>query len=361
MLPAAFASEIETQFRARDIDVTISKCCQAIGIILPGVLFIADADQCSFQQSHDRGEYFFFRQTFPREIAFDTRANLRQDFAEVGQTIEFCLVTHLTPSRMISILLAASRIAADRLQVAFVDGTYPDIGPSRRDRKRANSREGPRSPDQSSVRGKVSKSLAGAHAPNAWHAVGHIPQSGNLGRSDRICRSESHFKLDGTSKTSTDVLKNGGIMDILLMVAIVLIALAIVTQAGVLLAMYLMSRRMTTKAEALIHESQRLIAPLELIMSNLRTVSDDLTESGKIAREQVLNVQDTINETRDVIRGQMAEVREVVLDTADEARDLVLRPIRHISALAMGISVGIRTFLFGKRRTGDTEGERPAA
>ena len=118
---------------------------------------------------------------------------------------------------------------------------------------------------------------------------------------------------------------------------------------------------MTVKAETLIDESQRLMGPLESITSNLKTVSNDLTESGKIAREQLVQVQDAVNETRDVIRGQLAEVREVVLDTADEARDLVLRPVRHFSALAMGIAVGIRTFLFGKRRSPGTEGERPAA
>jgi hypothetical protein len=150
-------------------------------------------------------------------------------------------------------------------------------------------------------------------------------------------------------------------MNTLLVAAIVLIALAVVTQAGVLLAMYLMSRRMTAKVETLINESQRLIGPFESITSNLKTVSDHLTESGKIARKQILQVQDAVTETRDVIRGQLAEVREVVLDTADEARDLVLRPVRHFSALAMGIAVGIRTFIFGKRRTPDTEGERPAA
>jgi hypothetical protein len=262
---------------------------------------------------------------------------------------------------MVSILLTVSRIATHGLKVTFLDLTNPDICPSRRNRQRANPREGCLGADQPPIRSKISKGFAGADAPNAGHAVGHIPQAGELGCGDGVCRYKAHINLYGTSKTSARRLsKTGEIMDTLLIVAIVLIALAVIAQTAVLVAMYLMSRRITTKAESLMSESQNVMRLVESVTSNLKAVSQDLTETGKIARGQVLNIQDCINETRDTIRGQMVEVREVVLDTADEARDLVLRPVRHFSALAMGIAVGIRTFLFGRRRT-VTDEERPAA
>jgi len=144
-------------------------------------------------------------------------------------------------------------------------------------------------------------------------------------------------------------------METLLMVAVVLIALAIVTQAGVLVAMYLMSRRISTKAETLMADTKKLIVPLESITSNLKILSDDLAETGKIARQQVLHVQEIVREAQDSIRGQIFEVRERVLDTVDEARDMVMRPIRQYSAIASGIAAGIRTFFAGRQQPVDTE------
>ena len=112
-------------------------------------------------------------------------------------------------------------------------------------------------------------------------------------------------------------------------------------------------------------DSRRLMAPLESITSNLTSVSNDLAETGKIAREQMVQCQEFISETRDTIRGQMFEVREMVLDTVDEARDIVMKPLRHGSALASGVAVGVRTFFSRKKETdiheSRTEPKYPAA
>jgi hypothetical protein len=133
-------------------------------------------------------------------------------------------------------------------------------------------------------------------------------------------------------------------METLLMVAVVLIALAVIAQAGVLIAMYLMSRRIAGKAEVLMDDSRRLMAPLESITNNLKTVSNDLSETGKIARAQAMHVQEIVTESQQSIREQIAEVRGVVTGTVQEARAIVLRPIRHYSAIAIGIAEGVRTF-----------------
>lgn len=155
-------------------------------------------------------------------------------------------------------------------------------------------------------------------------------------------------------------------MQTLLIVAVVVIALAVITQAGVLIAMYLLSRRITDKVEGLLDESRKLMTPLESITNSLKAVSADLAETGTMARAQVLHVQGLINETRDNIRGQLTDVRERVLDTIDEAREVVMRPIRQYSAIAMGIAEGIRTF-FGRKKEEvavveiQIEDEHPAA
>ena len=154
-------------------------------------------------------------------------------------------------------------------------------------------------------------------------------------------------------------------METVLMVAVVVITLAVIAQAGVLLAMYMLSRRLTGKVEVLMNESQTLITPLESITSNLTSASNDLAETGKIAREQIVECQEFISEARDMIRGQIFEVREMVLDTVDEARDTVMKPIRHYSAIANAVAVGVRTFFSRKKATDiheiQTEREYPAA
>ena len=138
-------------------------------------------------------------------------------------------------------------------------------------------------------------------------------------------------------------------MQTLLTVAVVVIALAVVTQAGVLMAMYLLSRRVTEKVQGLIDESQKLMAPLESITGNLKAVSDDLAQTGELAREQVLHIQGIITETRTSIHTQLFEVRERVLDTVDEARETVMRPIRQYAAIASAVAEGIRTFFAGTK------------
>src|SRR2546430_5402439 len=53
------------------------------------------------------------------------------------------------------------------------------------------------------------------------------------------------------------------------------------TQAGVLLAMYLLSRRVMDKVQGLIEETQKLMAPLESITSDLKAVSNDLAQTDR--------------------------------------------------------------------------------
>jgi hypothetical protein len=138
-------------------------------------------------------------------------------------------------------------------------------------------------------------------------------------------------------------------METLLMVAVVLTALAIVVQAGVLVSMYLLSRRLTDKAELLVNESRRLIAPLESITSNLKTTADQFAETGKIAHAQILNIQEFVLQTQANIQGQLAEVRAKVLEAVDQARTVVMRPVRQYAAIATGFAEGVRTFFKGRK------------
>jgi hypothetical protein len=152
-------------------------------------------------------------------------------------------------------------------------------------------------------------------------------------------------------------------METLLIVAIVLIALAVVTQAGVLVAMYLMSRRIGEKAERLMDDSRKFIAPMESITANLKVISDDLAETGKIARNQALHIQEFVSETHQAVHEQIADVRTTVQSTMNEARRFAMRPVREYSAVAMGIMAGLRTFFRRRPKPSESpfQAEPPAA
>jgi hypothetical protein len=108
-------------------------------------------------------------------------------------------------------------------------------------------------------------------------------------------------------------------METLLIVAVILTTLAIIVQAVVLVSMYLLSRRLTNKADLLMDDSQQ-------ITSNLKSVTNDMVE------------------------------------TSRSARTMVLKPVRKFSATARAIAEGLRTLV--KERKAETktaEKERPAA
>jgi hypothetical protein len=124
-------------------------------------------------------------------------------------------------------------------------------------------------------------------------------------------------------------------METLLTVAIILTVLAIIAQAGLLLGMYLMSRRLTGKADVIMDESRKVITPLQSVTDNLKEASHHAAESGKVAHAQMLHVQDMVNETHETIRGHL----------------------RQYGAFTDAVAEGLRT-LFRGRRTEGPKGER---
>ena len=133
-------------------------------------------------------------------------------------------------------------------------------------------------------------------------------------------------------------------MDTLLMVAVVLIALAIIVQAGVLVGMYLISRRLTDKVNSLVDDSRTFIGPLQTVTMNLKTATAELAEAGKIARDQAHAIEQTLNETRETIRVEVQDLRDRIVDTVETARATIMRPVHQWSAVASGVSEGLRYF-----------------
>src|SRR5215470_3874603 len=72
-------------------------------------------------------------------MAGDAGANARERLRERDEAAVLHFVTDLAPTRVITILFAAARVATGRLQVASRISADPDIGPGRRDHQRSNS------------------------------------------------------------------------------------------------------------------------------------------------------------------------------------------------------------------------------
>lgn len=143
-------------------------------------------------------------------------------------------------------------------------------------------------------------------------------------------------------------------METLLVVAIIVTALAVVVQAGVLVAMYLITRRVTDNVNGLVSEAYKLTAPLERIATNFRAASEDVVEIGKNAREELVRVESLLQDTQTAIRGEIQDIRDRVDETVDEIQRTVMRPVREWSAIATGVSVGLRSFFSRKPKAEET-------
>ena len=84
---------------------------------------------------------------------------------EVGKAVEFVKVAQRAPLRVIAILAAASRVAADRLQVALRVAADPHGRPRRRNRERTNARDLGCAREPVAVAVDVAKRVGGAFAP----------------------------------------------------------------------------------------------------------------------------------------------------------------------------------------------------
>jgi len=143
-------------------------------------------------------------------------------------------------------------------------------------------------------------------------------------------------------------------MNTLLVIAVIVTALGILVQAGMLIAMYSISRRLSDNVN-------RLTAPLESITSDLKAASDNLTEVGKIAREETRRAEQVLSEMQETIRIEIADFKERILDPVEEARHTVMRPLREWSAIAQGVAEGVRTFFRKRPPTTRQERQDPAA
>lgn len=172
-----------------------------------------------------------------------------------------------------------------------------------------------------------------------------------------------------------------------LSIFVFLTGMAVLLQAGVLLAMYIAMRKSGERMEALAAEvTTKLLPAFEEIKTKvlpaveqvneiitdarptLKVVAENLEETTGMLRNQVQRVDATVNDTVDRARLQIIRADELLtrtLDRVEQTSDIVhktvISPVRQFSGLMQGISVGLE-FLFagrGRRNGGRREERRP--
>jgi hypothetical protein len=144
----------------------------------------------------------------------------------------------------------------------------------------------------------------------------------------------------------------------LLTLFVALTAIAIVTQAGVLVGIYVMSKRLSDQVERFMKDTREMMVPIRSIAENLRTASANLVEIGLSARDQFRRVEAMVTDTGEALTVQLERfdrVSQNVIDrineTAEIVQDSVVRPAREVAAVAKGLSRGFGAFFFGRSRS----------
>lgn len=147
-------------------------------------------------------------------------------------------------------------------------------------------------------------------------------------------------------------------MEGLLTLFVALTAVAVITQAGVLVAIYLSSKRLNDQVDRFMKETREVIVPMKSIAENLRVASTNIVDIGVSAREQFRRVETMVAQTAEALHLQLGRLddasRDIVSrinETAQIVQDSVIRPVREVSALAKGFSRGFEALLFRRHRS----------
>jgi methyl-accepting chemotaxis protein len=149
-----------------------------------------------------------------------------------------------------------------------------------------------------------------------------------------------------------------------LTVALILVAIAVLMQAGAMMGIWLAVRKVPGQIETVRSDVKQRIDPLaqsvlEIVNNSrepLRTISANLAEISTILRNRTANADQVAAELLDKTRTQIIRVDKMVSElvekvetTADAVQKGVLGPISEVSAVVKGVRSGLE-FLFSRRR-----------
>jgi methyl-accepting chemotaxis protein len=153
-------------------------------------------------------------------------------------------------------------------------------------------------------------------------------------------------------------------MENLLIFFIAVTAAAVLLQAGILAGMYFAVRKTSAQVESLAEEVKTKVLPsaemahamINELRPKIESVIENVSVSTSTLRTQLERVDATLTDIVDRTRLQVIRADEFVTSTMDkleETREAVQRtvvsPVRQISGLVHGVTVGVEAF-FSRRR-----------
>ena len=149
-----------------------------------------------------------------------------------------------------------------------------------------------------------------------------------------------------------------------LTVALILVAIAVLMQAGAMLGIWLAIRKVPGQIESVRSDIKQRLDPLaqsalEIVNNSrepLRIIAANLAEISRIVRDRTSTADEVAAELLDKSREQIVRVDRMVSElvekvetTADSVQKGVLGPIQEVSAVVKGVRSGLE-FLFSRRR-----------
>ena len=154
-----------------------------------------------------------------------------------------------------------------------------------------------------------------------------------------------------------------------LSIFMIVTCLAIIIQAGILAALFFTVKKTATRMETLADQVATRAIPLmdqakavlEDSAPKLKEITSNLVEATGTLKGQVNRMDATVNDLLDRTRLQVIRVDELVartLDRVEETTELVqatiVSPVKQVSGIIQGLSVGIGAFLSRRRnRSGE--------
>jgi len=155
---------------------------------------------------------------------------------------------------------------------------------------------------------------------------------------------------------------------------VALTGIAVLLQAGVLLAMYLAMRKSSQRMEELAADVKTKLMPtvteaqamITALRPKIEIIVENLSETTTTLRSEVRRVDATVNDAIDRARLQVIRADELLsrtLDRVEQTSDMVhktvISPVKQLSGMVQGITVALE-FLFSSRnrRNGGSREER---
>ena len=178
VIGAALAAEPKEEPSVGDEpDVPVAQRRQSVALVVARIFGVPDAHPCGVEEAHHDGQNLFARQARERKVQAQPSAQTGQRFREIGHPLEFLPLAQKAPLRVIAILLAATRVAARRLDVATRIRADPDVVVRGRNREARNALDFCRLGQRSTVGELILEMLAAAKTANSRHGIRHMNEA----------------------------------------------------------------------------------------------------------------------------------------------------------------------------------------